>query len=705
MTVSFKIFWIFFFASSLFGTELESIKGQVRDSSTGKPLSGVNIFIERDGVGTTTDENGLYSIVGLSSGEHTIEFSHIGYTPHYESTKIPINNSLNIQLFPTLIQMDATVVTGTKTERYLKDTPVTTQVIKGNKLTNSGAADLSQLIQESTGVNIAENQFGTGVELNGFDSDNILILIDGMKVVGRVNGQLDISQIPINQIDQIEIIKGATSALYGSEAMGGVINILTKNPDEPNKINLENTLGSFGRQDHNLSFSKIQGDWRWALIGGLRKYGGYDLDQTTVWEDGSQYVKRNVHLKVDRKIGKNINFRMDARFFDEHQSLISSYVFRDKIDNDRSSLRAQIQYKKNQWGLNSSIEQSNYSHLFDRVVLNSGNILKGSLTENVLTSSNLNLVRESQVHHLMGGIGFDKEGILSDRLQTGERESNLINIFLQDEIHISSKWILLGGIRVDQHSIYGQNMSPKISIMYKPEMISRIRLAYGQGFRAPSFKELFFDYSNISVGYHIIGNAELEPESSQNINLDIERWHTGKYHARVNLFWNEVSGLIDYQYLGIIDGQSTYQSINLSKVQTSGIELDFTYFIRNNLESWLGYSFLDSWDNQNQRVLPLKAKHKVQAGFSYTLVNGTKFNMRFQHISEKINWETDLIQNTTVKYLISPFTTINAHMSIPLPWGLSGFVGGRNLTNQVDKVWGPMPGREWYGGIRFELAK
>ncbi len=698
-----KSFWFVIMVAGLMANDAESVTGQVRDGKTGEPMANVNIFIEIDGLGTTTNENGHFSISGLTTGEHVVEFSHIGYSTHYEMVKIPFSGTLKVKLNRALIQMDAMVVTGTRTERYLKDTPVTTQVIKGDKLTETGAADLSQLIQESTGVNVIENQFGTGVEFNGFDSDHILILVDGMKVVGRVNGQLDIAQIPIDQIDRIEIVKGATSALYGSEAMGGVINILTKNPQTPMNVHSENTIGSFGRKDHTLSLSKIQGDWHWVLSGGLRQFGGYDLDESTVWEDGSQYEKRNVHFKINRQFGSHFKLRMDARYFDENQSLISNHVFRDNIGNDRSSIRGQLKFNRGIWAMDGSMEQSNYSHLFDREVLKSGNILKGSLTENGLTSSNLNFHREGESHKLMGGMGIDHEGITSDRVQGGERKSTLMNLFFQNEYHIAPKWIVLGGFRVDRHSIYGRHISPKISIMYKPEMISRIRLAYGEGFRAPSFKELFLDYSNISVGYHIIGNGELKPESSQNISIDIERWHTGKYHARINMFWNEISGLIDYKYLGIIDGQSTYQSTNLSAVRTRGIELDFTYFITDQLESWVGYSLLDTWDKENNRTLPLKAKHKAQGGLRYGFANGVKFNLRLQHLSERINWETDFA-GQTIKNVISSYTTLNGHMTVPLPWGLQGFIGGKNLTNQVDEVWGPMPGREWYGGIRFDLS-
>ncbi len=681
----------------------QTISGTIRDTRTGRPLQQVNIVVRGEGVGTTTDESGVFHLSGLSSGKKMLEISHIGYEPEVHVVKIPISDPLKIRLKQNLIRMDAIVTTGTRTERFLKDVPVTTQIIKGDKLRESGAVDLSQLIQETTGVNVVENQFGTGVELHGFDSDHILILIDGMKIVGRVNGQLDIAQIPLDQIERIEIVKGATSALYGSEAMGGVINILTKNPEIPINLNIESTVGSYGRRNHTLSLSRASGDWNWVLSGGARQSGGYDLDKKTIWEDGSQYEKRNIHLKVNRKYNDRLNIRIDARYFEENQALISSHVFMDRLGNDRASARGKIQYKNGQWSINGSLEQSNYSHILDRVVIKSGNILKGSITQDNLTSSNIQFMREGEIHKMVGGVGYDLESISSDRVQDGFRESDLTNFFIQDEIQISKNWILLGGLRMDDHSIYGQHVSPKISIMFKPEMISRIRLAFGKGFRAPSFKELFLDYSNISVGYHVIGNPKLEPETSRNVNLDVERWQTGKYHGRINLFWNEISGLIDYKYLGLLDGQSTYQSTNLSAVRTRGMELDFTYFITDQLESWIGFSQLDTWDKDHQRELPLKARHKVQAGIRYAFSNGMKINVRTQSMSERINWEEKLT-GETIKKIIDPYMTLNANFAFPLPWGLQGFMGGKNLTNQVNQVWGPMPGREWYGGIRFDLT-
>ncbi|HJL81210.1 MAG TPA: TonB-dependent receptor [Gammaproteobacteria bacterium] len=703
-----KLFTYFVFlcfsCSIIVANEVQTISGNIRDGKTGLPLPNVNIIINNEERGTTTDENGYFFIPGLPIGKHTVEFSHIGYTVHYEQVQIPFMGKLNIKLFPALIQMDAMVVTGTRTERYLKDTPVTTQVIKGEKLTNSGAVDLSQIIQESTGINVVANQFGTGVELNGYGSNHILLLVDGVKVLGRVNGQLDISQIPINQIDRIEIVKGATSALYGSEAMGGVINVFTRTPINPISLTSELTMGSFGQQAQSLSFSKSNKNSHWTINETVRRFGGYDLDDETIWEEGSQYDKRNIGLKYSRSVSDRMNVLFDTKYFSETQTLISNHVFKDLSKNNRISVRGNIQYNLKNWVIKSSLEQSKYNHGFDRIVIKSGNLIKGSLTRDNLFSSNFQLMRKGEKHNLLGGLGLDQEGIISDRVRRGDQNSDLMNVFIQDEIDISNKWVIIGGLRMDQHSIYGKHISPKISIMFKPEMISRIRFAYGEGFRAPSFKELFLDYSNIAVGYHVIGNSILNPEVSKNINLDIERWNTGKYHGRINFFWNEISGLIDYRHIGEVEGQTTFQSVNLSSVRTRGFEVDLTYFITDQFEIWAGYSLLDTWDKDNERVLPLKARYKSQLGFRYSYSNGLKLNLRVQTTGTRTSWEENN-EGKSIKQIIDPYMIVNTHMSFPLPWGLSGFIGGKNLTNYIDKVWGPMPGREWYGGIRFDIRK
>ncbi|MFQ6611715.1 MAG: TonB-dependent receptor domain-containing protein [Fidelibacterota bacterium] len=680
------------------------LRGNVRDGNDDEPLVAANISLDLEGIGTSTDQDGNFILSNLPPGLRKLRIAYIGYETVELSVALPTKERLKISLQRDLIQMNSLVVTGTRTERYLKDVPVTTQVLKGDRLSEFGARDISDVLEEMTGVQVVENQFGTGVELSGFDSEHILILIDGTKMIGRVNGQLDIAQIPIEQIERVEVVKGAASALYGSDAMGGVINIFTRRPEDHWSVNSDNGLGAYGRANTAISFARNFNSWSITAGGGYRHYGGFDLDPGSVWEDGSEYRKSNGLLKLGYRFPSGADLLVETNYFKEHQSLVSSSVFQDRLTNERTTSKLELEVpSKGKTTFTGVTEYSVHDHWFDRIVLSSGRLKKGSLSQDKLGTVSLRFVRKGSRQTLNGGVGLELESIQSDRVAGNGRSSSLKNVFIQDEFLLGNKWTLVGGFRFDGHSIYGSHYSPKLSLMYKPELISRIRFSYGAGFRAPSFKELFFDYSNISVGYHVIGNENLAPETSRSLNMDIERWNTNEYHARVHFYWNEIKGLIDYRFLDVIDGISTYTSENLSTARTAGVELDFTYFFTNTTEAWIGYAFLDSWDEEHESPLGLKARHKANGGLRFKLWKEVKFNLRFQYVGKRFFWDDSMDGTAPERAWIDPYTVLNANVSIPLPWGMNLYLGGKNLTDYVNQTWGPMPGREWYLGLRFDL--
>ena len=691
-------------ASFLLGEKGQIISGIIEDTQTGLSLQDVNILVLGESIGTTTDQSGAFNLSGLIVGEIFLAVSHIGYEPQLVKVEIPASSPINIQLKPNLIQMDAIVTTGTRTERYLSDVPVTTQVIKGDRLRETGAADISQLIEETTGINVEENQFGTGVNLMGFNTEHILIMVDGMKVIGRVNGQLDIAQIPIEQIDRIEIVKGATSALYGSEAMGGVINIFTRNPDKNWLLQSDGSFGAFGRVNQTLNLSRRTQNWQWSLGGSYRHFGGYDLDPKTIYEEGSDYEKTNFDFRVGNQLSKESQLRFESHLLTEEQNLITSHVFTERSLNQRYSGRIEYLHQNIfNAKLKSFFDFATYDHRYDWIIRKSGNVKEATKTTDNLSLVGFHFEKGLNRHGINGGFEYNHEKIVSNKVSGNHRNSKIISSFFQDEFSVNDQWTILSGIRYDYHSIYGSHTSPKVAIMFKPEMISRIRLSYGQGFRSPSFKELYYTHSNITVGYNVRGNEALRPETSHTIHLDIERWHTRKYHARVNIFYNQIKDMIDFKYDAMIEGIATYSMANLSQAWTRGMELDFTYFIFENTELWLGYAFLDSWDEEQQKNLSMKAKHKGNGGIRYTFKNGVNTNLRFQYMGKRFYWDDTAAGVADGQTWIDNYTIINGHVSFPLPRNIRGYVGIKNLTDTVDPKWGPMPGREWYAGLRIDL--
>lgn len=679
-----------------------NLSGSVSDRNNGNPLAFVNVFFNGTDIGTTTNENGYFSISEVPFNKGILKVSMMGYETILRSIQFPAEEPLIIYLDKNLIEMSSIVITGTRTERYLKDVPVTTQVLKGFKLRESGPMDVSQILNELTGVAVVENQFGTGIELSGFGADHILVLIDGMEILGRTNGQLDISQIATDQIERIEVVKGASSALYGSEAMGGIINIITKKPQEDFNISVSGDAGNYGRLNGDMTLMGGLGNWRSKFYANRRKYGGNESNNNSLWENGSSYIKYNTGLRIENPKVLNGILRLDSRVFFETQNLNTEDIFEDVTDNLRLTNRLEYEGNRKNIQYKTGLEYSYFHHLYEQFVMSSGYKRSSDTTIDNLFKADMTFQMGKKVHQINGGVGYEYESIESDRINPSHQYSNLLFGFAQDEWQFNPKLTVLAGLRIDDHSLYGNYLSPKFSLMYKPEPISRIRLSYGRGFKAPTFKEMFLDYNVLQIGYYIIGNPELEPEISNSVIFDIERWHTNLYHGRINVFYNEIRNLIDYVSRGYNEqGIHTWQTANIYKAITKGFDIDFTYFFTPKIEFAIGYSYLDTWDVDNESPINLKAKHKGNSKLRLQLPLDIKFNVRAQYVGERYYGEEGLVESETVESWIDEYFLLHTNLSIPLMKKFQIHAGVNNITDVYDVVWGPMPGREWYIGIRF----
>ena len=687
--------------SSLFGqNKPEIISGYVKNEDTNLPLPYVNVVAQDSGIGTTSDDQGSFQLAIQSTGTYILKLSYIGFEPQTIAVTAPQVYPLTINLRPELIKMSTLVVTGTRTERFLKDVPVTTQVIKNEKLRETGGTDISQVLGQVTGIAVVENQFGTGIELSGFDANHVLVMVDGLKMIGRTNGQLDISQIPIEQIERIEIIKGAASALYGSEAMGGVVNIITAKTGHALGLNAGSILGSYGRIGGNLSVSGSVFGWPSKIHFNRRDYGGNTLNTGSLWENGSEYSKLNFGIQSTGDLTHELSLNFQASQFLETQTA-DLEVFEDVTSNIRHSSRLELVNTGQLLTLTLGLDYSDYDHTYERIVSSSGFVKSTDQTLEQLARGELRGLAELQEHAVMIGLGSELETTESDRITGGEQTASLTHLFLQDEWSITQRTSSTYGLRWDLHSIYGNYLSPKISFMFKPEMISRIRLSFGQGFRAPTFKELFLDYTVEGIGYRIIGDPELMPERSNNFNIDIERWHTQKYHGRVNLFYNQIENLIDYAFIGLENNLQLWQTANIKEAITNGFEIDLTYFYNKRIEGTLGYAYLNTWDVDNESPINLKAKHKANTSLRVKLGNSASFNLSGQYIGDRYYGEQSVSGDLETEEWIDSYAIWNMHLQSDLTRGLNINAGIKNLTDVYDPIWGPMPGREWYMGLNF----
>lgn len=208
-----------------------TISGKIKTTNN-ELLTGANIVIKNSSVGTASDAEGNYKLSGLKNGEYNIRVSFFGY----ETIELPIeltgtDISLDFEMVETSVDLNAIVVTGTRTEKSLKNTPVLTQSINIQELQNKDATNLIEALEFMVpGIEFSNTVSGKSVSLQGIDPQYILFLVNGERLAGETYGDLDYSRINMANIERIEVVKGASSTLYGSNALGGVVNIITKTP-------------------------------------------------------------------------------------------------------------------------------------------------------------------------------------------------------------------------------------------------------------------------------------------------------------------------------------------------------------------------------------------------------------------------------------------------------------------------------------------
>jgi outer membrane receptor for ferrienterochelin and colicins len=328
--------------------------------------------------------------------------------------------------------------------------------------------------------------------------------------------------------------------------------------------------------------------------------------------------------------------------------------------------------------------------------------LKGGDNKNRLLKGEAILDKELNEHHILFGYGYEYENNETDRILNRKQSTAVHNLFGQDQFRISNLFDLVSGIRYDHHSAYGSQFSPKISLMHSPFPNFRVRLNYGSGFRAPTFKELYLDYNNSAVGYKVFGNTDLKPEISYSLNFNTEYWVNDDWSVKINLFYNKIKNLIDYAYFANDNGISIYKAKNIESVRTSGGELEFKISPIKNIEQSISYNYTGTYDELLKRALSFRSKNRANLITRWNAASFVELQLRQQFYSEQFYYGEDVVENSgrnriPGRYLLSIHSTFNLLYHIVLSLGI------KNSTDQVDKDWGPMPGREWYLGVQYDF--
>lgn len=528
-------------------------------------------------------------------------------------------------------ELNEVLITATRTIRQLSSLPMPAQIISKRDIKNSNSVRLNDILNEQTGlITVSDFGGGEGIQLQGLDSQYTLILVDGVPLVGRSAGTLDISRVSVGNIKQIEVVKGASSSLYGSEALGGVINIITDTPNSGLKGNINYRLGGFNTNDLSSTINYKKG--KVGINTYLNRYSsdGYDLDDNDDLNTVEPFSNYTFNSKITYDFTENTNLLLSGKYYTQNQDYVASSSLRGESDINEWNTHLKLSHRYSEkWSSYFEFYTTRYKAK-DFLNDDNGSLFSESYYNQLLIRPEVRATYNlNDANNFIGGIGFNHETL--DRTDfTEQPEFNSPYIYLQYDGDINEKLNIILGARFDSHNKYKSQFSPKAAIRYEVNDKLAIKSSVGYGFKAPDFRQLYFDFTNATVGYTVLGyNAvstaipkleeqgeianivvpvsefdnELNPENSISINIGSDFKLTSELKFDLNLFRNNINDLIDTRVIANkTNGQNVFSYYNVNKVYTQGLEFNTTWKPTNRLKISGGYQLLYAKDKDAEKA-------------------------------------------------------------------------------------------------------
>jgi outer membrane receptor for ferrienterochelin and colicins len=494
------------------------------------------------------------------------------------------------------ILQEVTITTGNIRPVGLDKCVIATRNISIEKLATIGVQNVGDVLKFQSNFRIQQDPIlGTGVSLQGVSGENIKILIDGVPVIGRQNGGIDLSQLNLLNVERIEIVEGPLSVQYGTNALAGTINIIMKkSPTNGVEMAFNNYYETVGHFNLGGSFGWRGNDQSLMVSAGRNFFGGWsDLNTTEAsrfqsWKPKVQYFA-DAHYNI--KLG-DVNVGYSGGYFDEFilsrgrpMAPYNETAFDDNFKTKRLSNSLKANYTtKNQFIINALVSFNQYQRIkntYFRDLVNLSQVLTENTGDQDTTQFDLYTARgtigKSNGGKLSYETGFDinVETGNGQRLQGRSQEIGDYAVFASAEWKITEGLTLRPGLRASHNTSYAAPIIPSFHARWKLSNTWTARASWGRGFRAPSLKELYFYF--VDINHNIQGNPTLKAERSDNVSVVMNMLKTGKrnnkniYKFEVSTFYNDIRNMISLAIMN--GGENAFSYLNIDKFKTFGSQV------------------------------------------------------------------------------------------------------------------------------------
>lgn len=652
----------------------------------------------------------------------------------------------NLQEF----SLDTMVVTATRTAMTVKETPSTVEIVDSKKLEQTQAKTLHDALKGALGVNVFNDFQGrSNVSIRGSESRHVLIMVDGKRLGGEAAynsaNAWDVDRIRMEDVERVEIIRGPAGALYGSDAMGGVINVITKTPDKTTAdINYEYGWYEDGKgagYKGNLYLQGAEGNYSYKINAGLNKNRPY-LDPKGSGDSMNFYGKQQpISLSVGYKFDNGNELSVDfSKIKEDNQKsstsrtvMMPGKVWQDKVQtiyNDNKRTDYAITYKgsddKQDWMFRA------YKSVFDKNYKNQNNtrmtnlLRPGGIGDWKLQDPKHDTVKRtlsviegkdtfnlSDKNKLTAGFEYRKDQSEGTRLKKpntsladgnahdayDKAAINYLAAYVQDEFRPDDKWLIIPSVRFDHSDQFSNKLTSNLAATYNAADDVRIKAVVGQGYKTPTVNDLYIFWEMYAAnpggkGQFYVGNPDLKPEKSLSYELSVEKDWGDRSTVHLGVFRNEVKDLISTYWTGKLtdDDPDLYPGVkgdmimayeNIPEATLQGVELYGSHRLGKNIYLNAGYTFLDAKDKTNGTRLKDRAKHQVTFGVSYQPENIYAWDLSFDLVSN-IGYYFNNGDKSTMGnfvYETKDFTIANIMASRHLNKDTKIYLGIDNISN------------------------
>lgn len=630
-----------------------SFRAIISDSETKEPLPGATAYVSGTAIGSSADINGLVEIKNIPDGNQVIVFSFVGYKQRSDTIKFPLTTSEIRTIFmeSEAEEMEEVIISSTRSTRTIENIPTRAELIAGEELEEKGnmkPGDIRMMLNESTGIQTQQTSatsYNSSIRIQGLDGKYTQILKDGIPLYSGFSGGLSLLQIVPLDLKQVEVIKGATSTLYGGGAIAGLVNLISKTPSEKKELSfLFNGTSASGLDAsgfYSQRFKKV-GATVFASYNFGNPYDPANLGLTAIPEFNRYTINPKLFFYFNDKTTMTIGFNNtvedrvggDIKYIEGKGDSLHSYF--EKNQTNRFSTQLGLDRKVND---NSKFAFKNSVSYYDRAI-EIPNFIFSGVQLSSFSEGNFN--HKGEKMEWIAGANLWTDKFTQNKIDTSKAVDynyTTLGAFVQNTWSVTEKFILETGFRGDFQNEYGFFALPRVSALVKVNQKLSARIGGGLGYKTPTvFTE---DAERIQFRNVLPINVSVtraEKSFGGNFDINYKTPVSDKIFMTINtlLFYTQVKNplILEPDIMGLYEFQQPEGFIDTKGIETN-IKLTF-----NNYKLFIGYTLADVNQHYNGKTsaFPLVAQHRLNNVLMYEIEDKLKIGLEAYYFSsQKLN--------------------------------------------------------------------